>query len=191
MKADDAFATPHGVEIGKSRNHRLQLKRPAVHVELNRAQHLRGVGPLLLQRQSSVAIAIDLSDDFVRHRDARREVQLELDAIRLHREPRGLQVLIESMRRYVEAIDTNRPRDVRAATRRGERIDSVYKRHCETAMAQYPLNTLTVSEAWRTCDQFVEKRCASSDILRNVCNNTRVAAATCRQGEGSIRRRST
>ena len=70
--------------------------------------HRARIVPLLVLRQRSVTIAVDVRDDRLGHGDPRRQVQLELHTTRIDGQSRGLKILIPSMRRHLRDGDDGR-----------------------------------------------------------------------------------
>ena len=92
-----ALAAADCVGSRKSGGRELQGHRGAVDGELELADHEAAIVLLLAARQQSVAIRIDIGEQCRGERQARREIELQLHALRVDREPRRLQVLIEPM----------------------------------------------------------------------------------------------
>ena len=77
------------------------LNRRSISFKRQRTEHEAPVGGPLIQGQRSITIAIDIREDRVRHVDPRRQVELEMDRVRLDRQSRGLEVLVPSMRGHL------------------------------------------------------------------------------------------
>ena len=70
---------------------------PAVDLQYDRTQHLLGILFAFGVRNLTVAVSINLSEYFGRQSGAGREVNLQIYALNIDREPRGLKIFIHTM----------------------------------------------------------------------------------------------
>ena len=96
-KLDRRVSAPQAPRSSEKTTRPITIVRTSIDGELQRAQH-HVEGASLVFGQHAVTIAIDLADDRFGDRDARRQRQLELDALLVDADPRRLQQLVTTMR---------------------------------------------------------------------------------------------
>ena len=97
------LTAPGRLQIGERRRGELQRQRAAVEHERHLAQHASGVGGLFDRRQRSIAVAVDRGEQGIGAGRAGCQGQIDGDMVRLHRDPRRLQVPVAAMRRHARA----------------------------------------------------------------------------------------
>src|SRR6185503_4267376 len=90
----------------------LERERTPIHVQADVTCHPRLVGARFLAAHRAVMISIALREDARRHRDPRRQVQLDPDAVRIDADAQRLEILVQPMCRYWLRHGDQYPHDV-------------------------------------------------------------------------------
>jgi hypothetical protein len=84
----------HGRHFGEAAVDDIERQWHSVHINRHAGKHFAEMGPRFFIADRSAAIAIDRGQHLLGYRDARRQVQLDFDAIGIDGYPRRLQVLV-------------------------------------------------------------------------------------------------
>lgn len=110
LQPDRALAAPQGQKLGKARGVETWLKRPLIDPELQGAHHpMRKAAPLV-RGQRPVAVAIESGDERPDHRDARRQVQGDGNAVRREADACRLEVVLAPVSPHVRPGDGRQDR---------------------------------------------------------------------------------
>ena len=98
-EADRRVSRPQRAGIRNARVHEDEPKwRGAVDTQTELAPNLIGVALTFNRRKDPVRVRVDIANDRVGHRDARRQVHLETHTVGLHADADGLEQFVVSMR---------------------------------------------------------------------------------------------
>jgi len=101
LDLDDAVARAHRVQIGEVRSLQLQAGRHrVVDAQGHAAQHVCGVFQPFEGRERAVSVRVDVANDSISDGDSWRDAQFQRHPIRLDRDARRLEKLVEPMRRH-------------------------------------------------------------------------------------------
>jgi hypothetical protein len=90
-----AIPTQHGVDRRNGAVDERQVQRHAVEVERNSAQHIVRERTRFVACNRAVRVTVDGRHDLLRDRDPGRQIERNLDAVRIDGETRRLQILVE------------------------------------------------------------------------------------------------